>query len=468
MEIPGIMNPARLKSFGQVARLVLGLGLGSAAICSHAHAQSWLPDRQYAEGPGFQAGNLEIHPGVALRGGYANNVFLADGKTRDGVTRSPQGSAILAVTPHLYVSTEGKQRSTQGEDRQGATPELKPIVFRGGVAATYFKYFMDYGPNNIDVDTDLYLGIAPGRAFGVDLQAGYLRSIRPFAQSLGKTRATSKAYVFDTIDPKVRFRFGSKSQVLTGFLGYGPKITIFESSIYDYLSNLQHGVDAGTAWKFLPSTALIFDGSVGFQRYINDASTAPLIFSDNTLFKSRLGINGAITNSVALRGMVGYALAAVKDARLDDHEDVVGEAMASYFFGPHKLDLGYQRDVQASALGAWMQIDRGYAKLGMLFGGALALSLDAGAGQAKYGRLLRPVTGGAEPLGENNVSQRKDIRIDAAVRLEYRVTDYLAFMADGTFQSVITDFAYAASGAAVPDPAGFNAFQAYGGVRAHY
>ena len=64
------------------------------------------------------------------------------------------------------------------------------------------------------------------------------------------------------------------------------------------------------------------------------------------------------------------------------------------------------------------------------------------------------------------------ISVDGAVRSEYRLTNWLALMADFLAMADLTDFEYAQSAQAattqVPDPAQFIDFQVYGGVRAHY
>src|SRR5687768_16852071 len=104
------MNRASLPLVGQALGLatLLSVVLGASV---HANAQ-WLPDRNYNQGPRIRAGELELHPGNAVRGGYDNNIFRADGKTEDGVKRPLTGGAILAVTPHLNLSTETAQRAT--------------------------------------------------------------------------------------------------------------------------------------------------------------------------------------------------------------------------------------------------------------------------------------------------------------------------------------------------------------------
>jgi hypothetical protein len=483
------MNPQRRdRGLGTAVILAMAL-LGAASIRSEAHAQAWLPDRAYTEGPGIRAGDLEIHPGIAVRGGYDNNVFKADGERRAPVpdangnlvdpTQKRQDSAILAVTPHIYLSTLSEQRRTQGEDRAGGP--LPSIAFRGGLATTYFHYFTSGAPKNLEIDTDLQLSILPGRPFSIDLQAGYLRNVRPFTQYAG----FKNAYVYDTVTPRARFNFGSRSRVLTAYVGYAPRINLYENAAFNYLNSYTHGAEVGAAWKFLPNTALVYDGVVEYQNYSKDntfATISPVIFADNTRFRTRMGINGALTRTLALRVLAGYALVAIRNdrgdgARLDDHEDGVGEAVLSWAFGgakTGKIEAGYQRDLLTSALGGWTRLDRGFATIRTLLGGVFMLSLEGGVSGVEYGRLWGYDRPSATPvsLGTNSDAKRHDVRVDGALRGEYRVTNWLSFMADVSAQAVITDFQYAVytanGGAPIPDPAKYWTVIAFGGVRAHY
>jgi hypothetical protein len=438
-----------------------------------ANAQ-WLPDRAYSEGPGIRVGDLELHPGVAVRGGYDNNVFRSDGDA------TPiRDAAILAITPHLYLSTETPQRGLEGEDRLAAGQAPRFVAFRGGASATYLHYFTDNAPRNLAVDTDFFLAVAQGRPVELNLVASYVRSVAPFTEVAGDRNA----YVFDTVDPSLRLKFNSRSGVLSGYIGYAPRYTHYESNTFDYLNNIQHGIEAGTAWKFLPSTALLYDARFAFQNYTNYTPTDErlMLFSDNQSFRTRLGLNGALTNKLSLRLLAGYAVGFYDRSELDEFEDGVGEAVLTYTFGPHSFDVGYQRDVVSSPLGAWSQIDRGFTKIAFLFARRFALRLEAGAAHANYGSLLRVISpaddtmddaaDGVTGIGVGGDRTRDDIRLDGAIRTEYRATNWLAFMADFTVQSVITDFDYdlsRANGQVIPDPADFTAMQIFGGVRAHY
>src|SRR5687768_10915296 len=141
----------------QTKAVVFGAAPALLVLCTqmaaapHAEAQ-WLPDRSYTEGPGIRVGDLELHPGVAVRGGYDTNVFRTPGTAQDPEV----GSAILAITPHLNLTTLSRQRLTQGESAAGASaaPLPPPIAFNLGVAATYFHYFAEDAPKNLEVDFD--------------------------------------------------------------------------------------------------------------------------------------------------------------------------------------------------------------------------------------------------------------------------------------------------------------------------
>jgi hypothetical protein len=472
------MNPASLRLRARVG-FVLGCALaGFAGSGATAYAQAWLPDRNYTEGPGIRVGDVELHPGVVVRGGYDTNVFRADEETQDR-----EGSAVLAVTPHLNISTLGVQRRTQGED-QSVQPSFPTLSFRGGASLTYFHYFVEGGPKNLEIDTDFALTIFPQRPVSVDVGIGYLRNVRPFAQRRLAADVTGD-YIFNVISPSLRVNFGSRSRVLTGYVGYAPRIQLYESAVYDYLDYFQHGVQAGAAWRFLPSTALVYDAQVDVQDYKEsfEVTNSPVLFAENTRFRTRLGLNGALTRKLEFRALAGYAAGFFDNDELDDFEAAVAEASLTYRFGPtqaNRVFLSYQRDVQSSAMGGWVRFDRGSLGLTALLGQVFLLSLEGGATHITYGRLVgrrAPTTAESTAardlvaLGDGNEFDRSDVRLDGAVRGEYRATNWLAFTGDFSAQVVLTDFDYAVAvqgAGALPDPADYTAFSVFGGVRFHY
>jgi hypothetical protein len=450
---------SRLKNVGLTA-----FGL-SAVLCFSMTGQAqWLPDRAYTEGPGIRLGDLELHPGVAVRGGYDNNVFRSESRR--------VGSAILAVTPHVNIKTLGKQRLTQGEDSAGANPQdvvLPPVAFNLGASGTFFKYFEDTAPTNAEVDADGILSILPERAFGVDIGAAYTRAVRPFGQASGFT--ANNLFAIDTIKPVANLRAQSRSGVLRGALGYTPQIQIFENALYDFLSSTTQQVSASAGWKFLPSTALVYDGSFGYQQYKNsDNANVTLLLSRNAYrFQSRLGINGVFTNHISARVLVGYAVATFSERQLREFETVIGEAAINYRIDTSVFELGYTRSLDPSPLGAWMEQDRGHVSIETLFARVFAVKLSGGVAGANYGRLLNAQGGflGFDKTTNQATDKRTDLRGDAGVHLEYRATNWLAIMGDFALLATKTDFSFGTVGV-TPFAAQFLSLQAFGGVRVHY
>jgi Putative beta-barrel porin 2 len=424
----------------------------------------WLPDRAYTEGPGIRVGDLELHPGVAVRAGYDTNIF----RQRTNLV----GSGILAVTPHLNIKTLGGQRLLEGETGAAAqkTPIMPKVAFNAGLAGTFFYYFEDSAPANMEFDTDAVLSILPERPIGFDVSANYVRTTRPFTRYGGSS--DRNYYAEDRITPGLTLRGQSRSGVLKGAITYRPLIDLFENDAFNYLNSLNHEVSGRTAWKFLPYTALLYDAGVTMRRYFdltNPNSTVRL--SDSNAFQNRLGINGNVTPFLALRALVGYAMGTYTDPVLNEYEDVVGEAAISYKVGAHGVEVGYLRSVQASSIGGWMQEDRGFLEASTLLARVFAITLRGGAGRAHYGRAL---DANGDPLGidhntGNPTDKRDDTRVDAGLHLEYRATNWFAITGDLSALVTLTDFDYPMTApGTLPIPAQFVSYQAFGGVRFHY
>lgn len=440
-----------------------------ASLHTIAHAQ-WLPDRVYTEGPGFRVGDLEIHPGVAARAGYDSNNFRSEkGREVDGAT--------LAVTPHINISTLSRQRLTQGEDASGAraVPISRPLAFKLGFSTTFFRMFVPNAPTNVEFDTDAALSLRPDGPVGFDIGGAYQRTIRPFSEFTG--RAANNEYARNRIAPIARLRTQSRSGVLRADIAYAPEVIRYESATFNYLNSYSHGIRTSTAWRFLPYTALVGDANLAFTDFWDPfKQNAEVLLSPSKRFQARLGLNGNITRSVSLRVIAGYAFENFDNAEFDDYEDVIGEAVLGFGWGPHKVELGYHRMVIPASLGGWMRSDRGLIKASFLLAHSFALTIEGGAGTAHYGRIIGPPASPGAPapiLGVNRntgepIERREDIRIDGAVHGEYRVTNWLALMADFAAFASLTDFEYVGGVNARPDPAQFVAYQIFGGVRLHY
>jgi hypothetical protein len=436
----------------------LGLAIMTlaATTSSVASAQDWLEDRDRTEGPGIKAGDLELHPGLGAEVGYDSNVFYAD--------QGEEGSALLRVTPHFYLSTSTRRRPS---DDKAKPPTIR---FRGGVAASYYGFFATrYGDDIAEVistSAGLNLVILPERPFNLTFMDELTRTVRPFTETSG----TDPTFARWRNDVGARLGFASKSNVLKGGLGYTFGLDSFEDRLFEDNDSFTHTVKLDTGWLFLPRTTLLYDADVAFQDYPNWNTGSATWLSDNTRLSTRVGINGVLSPRISATALVGYG-AGFFDAG-EDYDDINGSLELR--FNPSQtfmLSLGYERAYRSSFVGNYVRRDRGYLGGDLMMGGTFLLSAKVHAGLYKYGV---PRTGSGA-LYTTNPDPREDVRIGASLSGEYRFTDWLAMTGSLAYETDITDYEYdlqatsLTTGLAIPpDPAGYNKFEGWLGLRVFY
>jgi hypothetical protein len=407
----------------------------------------WLKDRKYTEGIGIRAGDLELHPGIAGEVGYDSNVFLRSTQTGvdNGAPAAPIiPSAVVRITPSLYLSTVGVER------REG-DPTPPAVAFRAGVNATYRALFglssdaSDVAPdgtkpndpsqlNTVSGAADARLSILPGRPAGIEAFGGVARTVLPNTASA---------------DPDVSFtqdlvRVGGELVTQPGGgtldwrLGYEFDDTLFESTAGVPYDNYLQRVYTRGRWRFRPRTALVYDGSISFNRYANvqAAFNAAGLVSSMPV-RARIGVNGLVTDRFSVLLMAGWGASFIDTAPLpqqQQYDSVIGQAELKWYLTanpgvatPNEVSLslssiaiGYTRDFQTSYLGNYYGIDRGYLKFDYFFAGRAYISLSGGVGAIEYPNIWDP----------NGTTERHaaftDTRADATLLGEYRFTDTFA------------------------------------------
>ena len=194
------------------SKLALAAPLLVCMLASSASAQGWMADRSRREGPGLRVGNLELHPGLGIEAGYDTNVFFED--------QDPDGSFLLRLTGHLDVSTLGGQRRAEGEGTEGEEGSHRKLDFRGGVAASYYHFFVDEARDNVALDAYLNATINPEGRFSVYVHDEFSRAIRPFVDLGGDTDGGQLTYARDRNVAGAELRLQSAGGVLKGALGW--------------------------------------------------------------------------------------------------------------------------------------------------------------------------------------------------------------------------------------------------------
>lgn len=401
-------------------------GLTFVPALAYAQDQPWLKDRRYTEGIGYRVGDFELHPGLAGEFGYDSNFYHRSDQDFGGDV----GALRIRITPSFSFSTLSPQRR---EVTPGASPP--DVTFRGGVSATYNEFIGVSGPagdtgkdgiskqRNVGVEADTQLGILPGRPVSGDLYANFVRTITPTQVGVIATPSGVQANTFNRDSPRVggEFIVAPGGGLLDMRLGYDFSATVFEDSLYTSLTSLQHQISLRGRWRFLPRTALIFDGTQGFISYPNGGFK-----TDSHPLRTQLGVNGLITNSFALLAEAGWGASFYKPTGQEDFDSVIGRLELKWFITPNpstdpqaatlalsSVAVGFQRDFADSYIGTFFEQDKGYAKLSYFFGGAFLVVLDGDVGPVRYPNITAPV----------QITSFTDVRADASLFGEYRIKD---------------------------------------------
>jgi hypothetical protein len=254
--------------------------------------------------------------------------------------------------------------------------------------------------------------------------------------------------------------------------GYELRYTYFEADVFRRQSNFNHTFNTRGRFKFLPRTALIFDGSAQYLRYQNYGA----LRNSGDIVSGRVGINGLVTNRFSLLALFGWAATFFQPTSqpvLSNYDSVVGQVELNWYLLPQPklqpgdatvglsaIGVGYTRDVSVSYLADYYRRDRGYVKTSYFVGGRFLIDVQGG-----YSRITHPpfvLRGGVFP------SNAED-RIDAQVFTEYRTSDSLGINAtvryDASLTHVTLPFPNTNGYRGYTDDLAFSRFQAWLGVR---
>ncbi|MBN1654665.1 MAG: outer membrane beta-barrel protein [Deltaproteobacteria bacterium] len=418
-------------------------------------AQAWLEDRKRAEGHGIRLGDFELHPGLGTEVGYDTNLFLAEDD-------DAQDSVLLRVTPHLYLST-------LGEERRGENVTPPPIIFRVGGASSFYHYFASNDLDDFSVGADLNLTINPDRPIAFQVTEGFTRSIRPFSEPVS---GSGFDFARNQNDLGGRLMFATKSGLFKAGLGFNWGVDWFEESLIHDKDSFTYSPSLNTSWQFLPMTALLYDVRLDFQNYLNepaaDTEDTSTLVTDNARVTSRIGTNGVLTSTISITILLGYSAGFYDE--YEDFDDIIGQIearwKASHSF---TLKVGYDRSFESAFQGNFCRTDRGYIDALLLMGGVFLLDAKVWAGLLQYG-VPRNSLGDVFSGPDADTEARQDVRISASLSGEYRFIDWLAVTASVGYLMDITDYEvdYGDRYPLPVEPADFNRFEGWLGIRAFY
>ena len=432
--------------------LALVAALSVASVPATAGAQGFSSDRSSAEGPGFKAGRLVLHPGLSLEGGYDSNVFLQDTNEED--------SFILRLVGYLDVATEGAERQSQGDSNKA---EPQKIEFRGGLGLQYYHFFIDRIPDNLGGDAHIDVSYNPSNVFSLQVRDVFRRTIRPFSDPNTAEGATI-SYGHNNNTATLDLVGRSKSQVLEGRVGYTNGLEFFDADIYQYGNSMTHRVPASLTWKFFPTSALVYTFDYAAQRFQNpdEILASATLLSDNNRVSNWIGYNGAITERFSLTAMIGYAVGFYEIG--SDFDGVIARIDARWRPRPTiTFVAGFDRDYRPSFIGNYTLMNRLYADVRFVVSGALQLGLKTWVSFDQSGLAIRP---DGTLLG--TTPTRDDTRVHAGIFGEYRFKAWLALFGDVGYLADFTDFQYLGVDPLLDPSANYQRFEAWLGLRVFY
>jgi hypothetical protein len=403
-----------------------------------AQFQPWLaPSGKVSAG--VRLGDLELHPGVAAEAGFDSNYFQASGNDE---FEPIVPSVRLRVTPSLMLRTLGAER---GVAVNGALPP--PLVFQSQISGRLNELFM-LGSGSVEnprtfIEGDLgaNLDLLPGRMLGYGLNVVVNRAAQPSSDPGVPGAAISRTSLGGGAE--VRFRPGSGT--LEWAMGYDLRYTAFdEVALARDLDAVDHGVSMRGRWTFLPQTALLYDGRVGFLRYINDSTR----LSNATPVSSTLGINGLVTAKIGALIQAGWKSTFFEPrsavSQLQDFDGLIGQVEVAWYAnsrqapvdaerGISSVRLGGQRDIATSGIANYYLINRVYLETLFALGGQFTGSLRGAVGFVKH-----PVPRDAQGVSlvlDMSEDPLEEVRTDVQLNGEYRLTGAIAVVGNVSFSS---------------------------------
>ena len=433
------------------------MGASAGANLGPQNVAAWTPDRTNTEGHGIRLGDFELHPGLGAGIGWVSNVFL------EAPSEGVEDSAVLRVLPHLYLSTLTNERlqEAMGEG------ETQKVSFRAGLTGAFKQYFateMSHHPD-MAVGEDARLTLRPSSVFAWELFDEFHRSIDPFTQAVSPVPGASSAtaqFDRDQIGVGTRLQLSTPGQLFKVGAGYRFDFDYFEDDLFKANENLSHTIAADTSWEFLPKTALFWNGSMRFFKFTNTDLQSVSSRNDSTNVQSRIGLNGALTPKLGFTLAVGYGAGFVSNA--SDYESAIAQVELRWKLRDTVLwALGYDREYNPSFQGNFARLDRIKTRLQTMLMGALLLGLRAELSFVDFGNDPN-LASASNPSGS-----RSDIHLLTDLNAEYRIVNWFAITAELSYLQDFTDFEYVlmpATGPAIVDPAKYQQFQAWLGVRA--
>jgi hypothetical protein len=236
----------------------------------------------------------------------------------------------------------------------------------------------------------------------------------------------------------IRWRPGGG--ILSWSAGYVGSVLQFDNQDYA-LDRAEHGFRTRGRYRFLPRTALLYEGQLGFISQLHRGSR----LADAAPISSQLGINGLVTTRLSALLMAGFKamfFEPTESGSLDDFDGVVGRGEVTWYVGAaapetegpedrglSHVRLGVQRDALPGGLGNFYQLNRGFMEVVLSAAGVVVVTARGGYSMVVH---APPRDTNGQPLATNG-GKIFENRIDAGLFAEYRLLPTVALLGNLEF-----------------------------------
>lgn len=325
-----------------------------ACVAAAAFVCAVLPGAAQAEANGFKFGNARLHP-----------FFDLELRFDSAAVSVPTTGTAYSIASDLLVHFR------PGLKLEMPTTGLFTFNLNGNVDYVWYTGVINSGTrsaSHLAADADLDLGINRDGQFGVDIGDHFTRSDRTNSTpgaGVGFLSLYNDARLKVNIRPyrgaisiEPGYHFTAEVFELLGAAG----TTTVDPKDYDYLN---HNIQLGGRWKFLPKTAMLLDTSFGIRNALSANATSKEMLT----LKAMLGAGGLLTTHWEVLLKLGWGY----DFTHSTYSSIIGQAEVGYLLSETSaFRLGYIRTFEPTG-GDFLSygVDRFYLDGRMLFGGKL-------------------------------------------------------------------------------------------------
>lgn len=365
------------------------------------------PLQAAAEGPGLLVGESRLHLGLAVEGGYDNNVTFSSPAVAD---------AVLHIKPMLKMDVPSEK-----------------VAFNLALTGDVTRYL------SVSEDTSSYSTVQgtastsavfnPKGRFNFSLRDDFTRSSEPrydIAGTFARTHNSAGA-AFD-------FRPGGGA--LSVGLGYSFVFDFFdEGTGLSGGDSYSHQPSFDVRWKFFPKTSFVLSASGDLKRYPNTQETLGVTYqnTDMNAIRATVGLVGLVTPKLSVTLRAGYGNTMAVESASGDFASAIGMAELGYDMTLQtRFSLGYSRDFQPALLFGYVGVDKFYASARQGLFGRLSLQLNGAVALQAYGT---PAVGQNLPAGNRN-----DVVITVGAGADYEILSWLSVGVADNYQKLSTSF----------------------------